>query len=435
MFNIQSFFSLVIILHLLCAGLLWEIYKESKEQSARFWIYGSVAYAAGLILIISRPIMPSFIGFTTAYFLITFSNVLFGYSLMALAEKKIARKYEFEIFLIIYACSFPLLLEAKLFSLIPTLTAGGIIFTSLWVSSVSHSAAKKLNSPYLLAMHYLFIGSAIAWLIRLPLAAFFNFTFITDANIANWGTLMVYMCCTILIQIAYLVVRLSILYQERLTVAEIKQEQTVDQMLSSLNALAMARDNETGNHIIRTQHYVKVLAQRLKSMGHHVEALSDKKIKLLYKAAPLHDVGKVGISDSILLKPGALTEEEWTTMKTHTLIGESVLKSAEIQNDADDDVIATAILIAGGHHEKWDGSGYPRGLRGEKIPLAARIMSLADMYDALVSERVYKDKWTHAMAAQEIVSKKGVQFDPVIVEAFLAEQDEFERIATRYRDH
>ena len=435
MFNIQSFFSLVIILHLLCAGLLWEIYKNSKEESARYWIYGCMTFAAGLVLIISRPMLPSFIGFTIAYFLVTLSNILFGYSLMALAEKKISRKYEIEIFLVIYACCFPLLLEAKLFSLIPTLSAGGILFTSLWVASVSNAASKKLKSPYLVAMHYLFIGSAIAWLIRLPLAAIFHFTFITDANVANWGTLMVYMCCTVLVQIAYLTVRLSILYQERLTVAEIKQEQTVDQMLSSLNALAMARDNETGNHIIRTQHYVKVLAERLRSMGHYVEALSDKKIKLLYKAAPLHDVGKVGISDSILLKPGPLTQDEWATMKTHTLIGESVLKSAESQNDMDDDVIATAILIAGGHHEKWDGTGYPRGLRGDRIPLEARIMSLADMYDALVSERVYKQKWTHEMASQEIVSKRGVQFDPVVVEAFLAEAEEFQAIAERYRDH
>ena len=434
MFNTQSFFSLVVILHLLCAGLLWEVYKHSKEESARYWIYGCASYALGLLLIIFRPFLPIFFGFTVAIFFVTYSNILFGYSLTALAQRKIQRRYEFEIGLVIYACLFPLLLEAKLTSLIPTLSAVGIIFTSLWVASVSNNTAQKLSSPYLVAMHFLFIGSAIAWLIRLPLAVFFKFTFITDSNIANWGTLMVYMCCTVLVQIAYLIVRLSILYQDRLHVAEVKQEQTVDQMLSSLNALAMARDNETGNHIIRTQHYVKALALRLRQMGYYADSLSDKKIKLLYKAAPLHDVGKVGISDSILLKPGRLNEEEWETMKTHTLIGESVLSSAESQLDGDEDVIATAILIAGGHHEKWDGSGYPRGLKGENIPLAARIMSLADMYDALVSERVYKEKWTHEMAANEILSKRGIQFDPLVVQAFIAEEEQFQKIAERYKD-
>jgi HD domain len=434
MFNTQSFFSLVAILHLLCAGLLWEVYRNSKDRSARFWIYGCIAYACGLVLIICRPFLPLFFGFTAAMFFVTYSNILFGYSLSALAERKVQRRFEFEIGLVIYACLFPLALEAKLDSLIPTLSAIGLIFTSLWVASVSNRAAQKLNSPYLVAMHFLFIGAAVAWLIRLPLAVFFEFTFITDSNIANWGTLMVYMCCTVLVQIAYLIVRLSILYQERLHVAEVKQEQTVEQMLSSLNALAMARDNETGNHIIRTQHYVKVLAQSLKEMGYYVDSLSEKKIKLLYKAAPLHDVGKVGISDSILLKPGRLTEEEWVTMKTHTLIGESVLSSAESHLDGDEDVIATAIQIAGGHHEKWDGTGYPRGLKGEEIPLAARIMSLADMYDALVSERVYKEKWTHEMAANEILSKRGIQFDPLVVQAFIAEEEQFQKIAKRYKD-
>ena len=434
MFNIQSFFSLVVILHLLCAGLLWEIYKSNKEESARFWIYGCLVYAAGLLLIIFRPFIPIFFGFTAAIFCITYANILFGYSLIALAERKVKRRVEFEIGLVIYACIFPLLLEAKLTSLFPTLSAVGLIFTSLWVASVSNRAAQKLHSPYLVAMHFLFIGTAVAWLIRLPLAVIFQFTFITDSNIANWGTLMVYMCCTVLVQIAYLVVRLSILYQDRLHVAEVKQEQTVEQMLTSLNALAMARDNETGNHIIRTQHYVKALALRLRQMGYYIESLTDKKIKLLYKAAPLHDVGKVGISDSILLKPGSLTPDEWETMKTHTLIGESVLSSAESQLDGDEDVIATAILIAGGHHEKWDGSGYPRGLKGDDIPLPARIMALADMYDALVSERVYKEKWTHEQAANEILSKRGIQFDPLVVQAFIAEEEEFRKIAQRYKD-
>ena len=207
-----------------------------------------------------------------------------------------------------------------------------------------------------------------------------------------------------------------------------------NQMLASLNALAKARDNETGNHIIRTQHYVNFLALRLRSEGYYLDQLSDQSIAALVKAAPLHDIGKIGIPDNILLKDGSLTDSEWEIMKTHGVIGESVLDAAHIEQDGDSDVIAKAISIAGGHHEKWDGTGYPRGLAGEAIPLAARIMSLADVYDALVSKRVYKKAWTHEEAIQEIISDKGTRFDPLVADAFIAELEAFQEIAKTYQD-
>lgn len=210
-------------------------------------------------------------------------------------------------------------------------------------------------------------------------------------------------------------------------------ENTEKQMLKTLNALALARDNETGNHIIRTQHYVKTLALRLREMGNYKNELDDHKINLLFKAAPLHDIGKVGIPDQILQKSGRLNDDEWLTMKTHTTIGETVLSSPELDSSGDD-VIENAIKIAGGHHEKWDGSGYPRGLKGTDIPLPARIMALADVYDALVSERVYKSEWSHEDAVQEIVSKSGINFDPVIVDAFVAEKEGFRAISQKYKD-
>ncbi|MEI8401686.1 MAG: HD domain-containing phosphohydrolase [Alcaligenaceae bacterium] len=196
----------------------------------------------------------------------------------------------------------------------------------------------------------------------------------------------------------------------------------------------MARDNETGNHILRTQHYVKVLALRLRIMKQYVAELSDIDIELLFNAAPLHDLGKIGIPDAILLKPGSLTEEEWTVMKTHASIGEQVLSTARAEHELKNDVIEKAIMIAGGHHEQWNGRGYPRGLAGQQIPLPARIMSLADMYDALVSERPYKKGWTHDDAVSEILSKRDVQFDPVVVDAFLLEAENFKVIAKRYQD-
>lgn len=213
-----------------------------------------------------------------------------------------------------------------------------------------------------------------------------------------------------------------------------RREDKEEQMLVALKSLALARDNDTGNHIVRTQHYVKVLAERLKAMGHHTEWLDAKKINAMYKAAPLHDIGKVGIPDSILLKAGPLTFDEWGIMKTHASIGESVLEASAANMKTKDQVIEAAILIAGSHHEKWDGTGYPRGLSGEDIPLEARIMALADMYDALVSTRPYKSSWSHEDATEEILSKKGTHLDPAVVEAFLIEKEAFREIARRYRD-
>ena len=152
----------------------------------------------------------------------------------------------------------------------------------------------------------------------------------------------------------------------------------------------------------------------------------------MFVAAPLHDVGKVGIPDSILLKPGKLTESEWTVMKTHALIGENVLLSAADEAGSADLKIAGD--LAGGHHEKWNGTGYPRALAGEAIPLSARIMAIADVYDALTSSRVYKSAWSHAEAKSEIASLSGTQFDPQVVKAFFAAETEIVLIAEQFKD-
>jgi HD-GYP domain-containing protein (c-di-GMP phosphodiesterase class II) len=207
-----------------------------------------------------------------------------------------------------------------------------------------------------------------------------------------------------------------------------------DGMLHSLNALSMVRDNETGNHILRTKNYVRALAERLRSSGAYTEQLTLKAIEDIVKAAPLHDIGKVGIPDTILKKPGSLSDDEWQIMKTHANLGRDVLSAAKLKDAKHTHVLDAAIGIAGGHHENWDGSGYPSGLKGEEIPLAARLMSLADTYDALVNERVYKKKWTHEEACLEITRLKGIRFDPHIVEAFIQEKDHFLKISELYGD-
>ena len=207
-----------------------------------------------------------------------------------------------------------------------------------------------------------------------------------------------------------------------------------DETISLLVALASFLDDETGAHLIQTQKYILALATRLILMGKYTDQLDAFTIENLCQAAPLHDIGKVAIPDSILRKQNRLTEAEWTIMMTHAAIGARILTSYKGGIEYQNKVIKIASEIAGNHHEKWNGTGYPAGLSGESIPLVARIMSLADMYDALVSERPYKKAWTHEKASAEIIKNKGIAFDPVIVEAFVLEQDHFKEIANKYFD-
>ncbi len=201
-----------------------------------------------------------------------------------------------------------------------------------------------------------------------------------------------------------------------------------------LASLAETRDNETGNHIRRTQYYVKILAEKLKDNPRFSEYLTDHQTYVLFKSAPLHDIGKVGIPDRILLKPGRFEPEEFEVMKTHTTLGYEAIQRAEAQLGEEVDFLACAKEIALCHQEKWDGSGYPRGLRGDDIPISGRLMALADVYDALVSRRVYKTGMPHEQAIEIICEGKGCHFDPDIVDAFLEVLDEFKEVAARFQD-
>jgi putative two-component system response regulator len=204
--------------------------------------------------------------------------------------------------------------------------------------------------------------------------------------------------------------------------------------ITALCALAEIRDNETGNHIRRTQNYVAALAEQLRSHPRFAAELTDETIKLLFKSAPLHDVGKVAIPDAILQKPGKLTEDEWNVMKLHPGYGQSAIAQAESEIGESADFLRYAREIAYSHHEKWDGSGYPQGLKGDAIPLSARIMAVADVYDALISKRVYKPAFPHAKAIDMIVEGRGTHFDPDIADALLSVAGEFLAIALSYND-
>ena len=207
-----------------------------------------------------------------------------------------------------------------------------------------------------------------------------------------------------------------------------------DVTIQVMASLAETRDNETGNHIRRTQHYVRLLAEQLRFHPRFSAGLDERTIDLLFKSAPLHDIGKVGIPDRILLKPGKLDAEEWEIMKTHARLGAEAIERAESTLGLDVDFLRIAKQIAAGHHEKWDGSGYPGGLSGDAIPLAARLMALADVYDALISRRCYKEPFSHAQAAAIIDEGKGKHFDPAVVEAFHAAEEGFKQVAATYVD-
>ena len=219
-----------------------------------------------------------------------------------------------------------------------------------------------------------------------------------------------------------------------------------DLSMRALASLAEARDTDTGHHILRTQAYVDTLAHHLQHHERFADALAEGRLERLVKAAPLHDLGKVGIPDAILLKPGRLTPDEFEIMKTHAAIGAAAIGKAmhDVLAAADDTTAAqahgafaflrVAQEIAATHHEKWDGSGYPAGLAGDAIPAAGRLMALADVFDALTCRRVYKKAMDFDQATQLITDGRGTHFDPDVVDAFLACHDQFVRIATQFQD-
>ncbi|WP_346353059.1 HD-GYP domain-containing protein [Azotosporobacter soli] len=217
------------------------------------------------------------------------------------------------------------------------------------------------------------------------------------------------------------------------TVAQRTQELVLTRNITihALVGLLEIRDIESSNHTRRTQWMVKALCEQLRTQEAYHKLLSESYIKELFETAPLHDIGKVGIPDNILLKPGKLTIEEYEIMKKHAIYGVDALRY-EVAEGQIPSFIKTAIECIAGHHEKYDGTGYPYGLKGEAIPLPGRVMAIVDVYDALISKRVYKPAFTHETALLMIKEERGKHFDPAIVDAFLAIADRIKEIATEY---
>ncbi len=203
----------------------------------------------------------------------------------------------------------------------------------------------------------------------------------------------------------------------------------------ALASLAEVRDVETGNHLRRTQNYIRTLARHLRDHPRFSSFLSSNVIDMLFKCAPLHDIGKVGIPDRILLKPGRYEPHEFEIMQSHPRLGYEALMQAQVASEESFEFIQIAKQIVYSHHEKWDGSGYPQGLAGDAIPIPARLMAVADVYDALISRRVYKVGMSHEKACAIIEEGRGKHFDPDVTDAFLTLANEFHAIAERYADN
>jgi CHASE2 domain-containing sensor protein len=206
---------------------------------------------------------------------------------------------------------------------------------------------------------------------------------------------------------------------------------TQDAIIQSLAALTETRHHETGGHIQRTRHYIRILAGRLQARLEFRNQLDDATVDLLFRLAPLHDIGKVGVRDQILLKPDRLTPEEYEEMKRHTIYGSETIRLAK-RMMGEDAFFQIADDIVLNHHERWDGTGYPSGLREDSIPLPGRLMAVADAYDAIISPRVYKTAQLHEEAVRIMSEKRGTNFDPDVVDAFLEVNEEFRKIASRF---
>lgn len=430
------------------ATLLSIQFKKLPRPYVSCWIIGLILNGSAVLLVALKDVLPELVSYKIGNSLNIAAYVYFYYSCRSLLGERIVFS---RILLKAFSAAFIFFISLVFISGVfdsqhqPAIVSlCGLVF-NFYTGLLALDFYRQRNNQFALPFLIIFFLTAFIWGLRSVMIIFSDLSFAFQGGLANIIFFMLLLVLGIAKYMIFsgLVTSIEWDKKEKLInqvnsmkseLANKKIEQAELQLLTSLNALAKARDNETGNHIIRTQNYVNLLAQNLRAGGHYVDQLSDKAIDALVKAAPLHDIGKVGIPDSILLKQSSLTAEEWAVMKTHTTIGESVLGAANIESESDADVISKAIKIAGGHHEQWNGAGYPRGLAGQAISLEARIMSVADMYDALVSERTYKPAWTHEEAIKEILSKREIKFDPVIVDVFVANQDLFRDIAMKYKD-
>lgn len=291
------------------------------------------------------------------------------------------------------------------------------VYTNLMYIPIS--VASSTNGIKQAVIHAVYSGLLVGPLMPLDVAAG------VPQDFANWFLrLLIYMA------IAAVISFFADYYSREHEMNKKKEEELAAaqySMIYSLVKLAESRDDNTGAHIERVAVFCRMLAGKLRKNPKYKDYITDSYIENLYKAAPLHDIGKVGIPDKILLKPERLNSDEYEIMKTHTVIGANTLKEVKLKYP-DNRLLEIGISITNYHHEHWDGSGYPQGLKGDEIPLSARIMAVADVYDALRSKRVYKEAFSHEEAVRIIKEGRGTRFNPDIVDAFLENHAEFDYV-------
>ena len=432
--TVDPLYLISIIVNLTVGIFVLYLFRGQDDRSSRYWFLGAFTLSLGVSLILFRPYLPAFFSYSVAHTLSTSSSILFGYSLILIGKREarfpaipLLISFAYGIFLFFWV-------ESSAASMAPMIIAGAWSMSLIAAGVMSYIANREIKNTYVDVMTCLFAGSAILWMFRILTLVSGFMVNLGDPGLINSVTLVAIIVFGILREMVYMGIRLSETFKDSLKDEVNQTGETEEALLTSLIVLASKRDNETGNHIVRTANYIKIIAFRLRSMGYYRDFLTDKRIQDFFRAAPLHDIGKVGIPDSILKNPGRLDAEEQEIMKTHTSIGESILLTVKEKFSRPPSFLDHAIEIAGGHHERWDGRGYPRGLSGNSIPLAARIMTVADVYDALVSRRVYKEPWKHEDACAEILKLSGSKFEPIIVEALLQEKEELNRIQAVYQD-
>ncbi|WP_108645377.1 HD-GYP domain-containing protein [Polynucleobacter rarus] len=448
--SVASLFFTYALLHGFLGLLLVAFLRKNKNTSLKFLAYACFVQAALYSTLVLRPVIPEWIGITVPNFLSVAQIYLLFKAINTQALNKTNLKALFLVLAALYAGATSILSDSPFKEFTPLLVGAFLGAGNLFIAKELKLIQKNSSSLFIKIPFILSVLIAVLWVARGLVSYKLEIVLAQDQNIFNIVFFAVILMFVFIRKISWVGFYLdnSIHYQKRLEkynsdllalVEEVNEVEGVAQslengMLNVLNQLAKERDNETGNHILRTQLFVRLIASHLDDIGKSEVNYTKETLNILFKAAPLHDIGKVGIPDAVLLKPGKLNPAEWEIMKTHAVIGERILSSMNVDGEINSKIIKVAIEIAGSHHENWDGTGYPRGLSGKDIPQSARIMALADVYDALLSSRPYKKAWTYKATSEYINSLRGTKFDPDIVDAFNYLEAQFRLIRRQFKE-
>ena len=448
--SIASLFFSYALLHGFLGLLIVAFLRKNKNESLKFLAYASFLHTALYSTFLLRPVIPEWIGITLPNFISVAQLYFLFKAINNQSLKKFHTKGLIFVCAVLYAVATSIIYDSSFKEFTPILVGVFLGAGNLFIAKELRRVQRDSPSFFIKVPLILSILIAILWFTRGILSPRYEIVFAQDQNILNISFFSIVLMLIFIRKVSWIGFYLdnSIHYQKRLEkyngdllalVEEIKEVEGVAQslengMLNVLNQLAKERDNETGNHVLRTQLFVRLIASHLDDIGKSEVNYTKENLNILFKAAPLHDIGKVGIPDAILLKPGKLKPAEWEIMKTHASIGERILSSMNVDGEINSKIIKVAIEIAGSHHENWDGTGYPRGLSGKDIPQSARIMALADVYDALLSSRPYKKAWTYKATSEHINSLRGTKFDPDIVDAFNYLEAQFRLIRRQFKE-